>query len=71
MIEITNKQIIESYYSNSLSELQSGCTIEDMQEVLYYYEELENYLACEGVKRAIDDFKYILFFNVINKNTLS
>lgn len=55
-LERRNKRVIDSYYAQAISELYSGCLIIDMQHALMYYEEEEKYLACEGIKRALDDF---------------
>lgn len=55
-LERRNNRVIGSYYAQAISELYSGCSIVDMQYALMYYEEEEKYLACEGIKRALDDF---------------
>ena len=48
--------IIEMYFGNALLEIQDGLPKEILQETLEYYEEQELYLACAGIKKALDWF---------------
>ena len=48
--------IIEMYFGNALLEIQDGLPKEVLQETLEYYEEQELYLACAGIKKALDWF---------------
>jgi hypothetical protein len=48
--------IIELYFGNALLEIQDGLPKEILEEALEYYEEQEFYLACAGIKKALDWF---------------
>lgn len=48
--------IIEMYFGNTLLEIQDGLPKEILEETLEYYEEQELYLACAGIKKALDWF---------------
>ena len=49
-----DKYIIELYFSNSIIEIQEGLPKFVLEEILEYYEEQEYYLACAGIKKALD-----------------
>jgi len=70
--------IIEMYFGNALLEIQDGLPKEILEETLEYYEEQELYLACAGIKKALDWFdtqtftKTMVQINeIINDNDLS
>ena len=50
----SDKHIMEMYFSNALNEIRDGCPKEIILETLEYYEESELYLACAGIKKALD-----------------
>jgi len=49
-----DRYIIEMYFGNALLEIQDGLPKEILEETLEYYEESELYLACAGIKKALD-----------------
>ena len=49
-----DKDIVELYFSNSIIEIQEGLPKYILEEILEYYEEQEYYLACAGIKKALD-----------------
>lgn len=50
----SNKEDSEIYFLNTMTLIQSGMSREIALEMLMYYEEQENYIACIGVKKAIE-----------------
>lgn len=62
-----DKLIVDNYFSNALLEIQEGLPIDVLREVLEYYEENENYLACAGVNKAIKWYKMHTFTKVMVK----
>lgn len=62
-----DKAIVEAYFSNALLEIQDGLPIDTLREILEYYEEMENYLACAGVNKAIKWYKMDTFTKVMVK----
>jgi len=59
--------IIEMYFSNAILEIQDGLPKEILEETLEYYEEQELYLACAGIKKALDWYDNITFTQVMVK----
>lgn len=54
MRKLEDKDYIQHYYVRCLEELMLGCPMELMYETLEYSEEQENYLACAGIKKALE-----------------
>ena len=68
--------IVDDYFSYTILEMQEGMPKYILQEVLEHYEEMEDYLPCAGIKKALDWYdtnKYVKeLYNVdeiINKIT--
>ena len=59
--------IIEMYFSNAILEIQDGLPKEILEETVEYYEEQELYLACAGIKKALDWYDNITFTQVMVK----
>lgn len=49
---------IEKYYLMALMDLASGSTLEELERAIKLYETLENYEACAGILKAINENKY-------------
>tara|TARA_E500000318_G_scaffold105659_1_gene112805 strand:- start:1071 stop:1232 length:162 start_codon:yes stop_codon:yes gene_type:complete len=45
----------KEYYLIALIDIQNGNPKQRMLEVLQYYSDLEEYEACQGIKKAIDE----------------
>jgi hypothetical protein len=43
------------FYQKSIAKLEKGATINELYELLYKYERMENYDACAGIHKAIKD----------------
>jgi len=54
--EIESKLVVFEFYEYALQDLKDGITVDEMSHVLSCFEEEENYLACEGIKNAIDNY---------------
>lgn len=57
--ERSNKEIIYNYYIMALQDLYHGSTYDELSELLQHYEEEEMYLACAGIKKALDESNYL------------
>lgn len=65
--ELESEIIITMYYIDSLEELLDGKSVGNLTELIEDYLDIENYLACEGIKKAIDKYKQIEKNNEIKK----
>tara|TARA_B100000497_G_C7682621_1_gene413130 strand:- start:424 stop:582 length:159 start_codon:yes stop_codon:yes gene_type:complete len=43
----------DKFYQKALRRLEKGATINELYELLYKYERMENYDACAGIHKAI------------------
>lgn len=57
MIKDYNK-IISEYYLIALLEIKSGMTIKEAEEAIEMYIQEENYEACAGLYKALNEHKY-------------
>jgi hypothetical protein len=48
---------VSQYYIYALQDIADGSSIRDLEQALNYYEELEEYEACAGIKKAIVEVK--------------
>lgn len=49
---------IEKYYLMALMDLAAGASTEELENAIKLYETLENYEACAGILKAINENKY-------------
>ncbi len=49
-----DRDTVELYFSNAILEMQEGLPKYILEDILEYYEEQELYLACAGIKKALD-----------------
>ena len=54
--ETESKLVISEYYEYALNDLNNGITIDEMNYFVSCFEEEENYLACAGIKSAINNY---------------
>mgnify|MGYP001583321673 FL=1 len=50
----SEQMIVDDYFSYTILEMQEGMPKYILQEVLEHYEEMEDYLPCAGIKKALD-----------------
>jgi|21_taG_2_1085346.scaffolds.fasta_scaffold11191_4 hypothetical protein len=55
--ELYNDEI-EKYYLMALMDLAAGSTEKELENAIKLYETLENYEACAGILKAINENKY-------------
>jgi|TARA_Y100000015_G_C2377712_1_gene83415 hypothetical protein len=49
---------IDRYYLMALMDLASGASVDELERAIKLYEILENYEACAGILKAINENKY-------------
>ena len=60
MLSKEDQDLMDEYYVAAITDFCNGITIEVLEEVLALYEDEENYLACAGMKKAIDSLKEVI-----------
>ena len=60
MLSKEDYELADEYYVATITDFCNGLSVEVLEDVLYLYEEEEDYIACMGMKRAIDALKEIL-----------
>lgn len=53
-----NKDQLIEYYFLALTDIQNGSSIQELEEAIKVYEEAEEYMACAGILKAINEVKY-------------
>ena len=52
-ILLSENPIINEYFEYAMEAIESGIDKETLRDLLFYFEEQEEYLACAGVNKAI------------------
>ena len=50
----SDQLIVDDYFEYTILEIQEGIPKYVLEDVLDHYEELEDYLPCAGIKKALD-----------------
>jgi hypothetical protein len=53
-----NKDEILEYYFLAINDIRNGSSIQELEEAIKVYEEAEQYMACAGILKAINEVKY-------------
>lgn len=61
--EIESKLVISEYYEEALQDLKNGIPIDEMNYYVSIFEDEENYLACAGIKSAIENYQELIKTN--------
>jgi hypothetical protein len=59
-----NKHIVEEFYYLALRDLRNGASIQELELAIAMYEKEEDYEACEGILRALQDSKNLTLENI-------
>ena len=49
------KEISLQYYYHCLLDIMAGVPFDDLEDAVVYYEEKENYAACAGIVKALNE----------------
>jgi hypothetical protein len=66
----SEQRIVDDFFDYTILEMQEGMPKYILQEVLEHYEEMEDYLPCAGIKKALDWYdtnKYVKELYNINE----
>jgi len=61
-----NEDIVLEYYFLALNDIKNGATIQELEEALKIYEITEEFEACAGILKAINEVKYTTIKNIKN-----
>lgn len=56
------------YYFLARNDLKKGASIQEMEDAIAQMEEEENFEACAGILKAIEEVKYKIIKNLKNGN---
>lgn len=62
---MNNKLILEFYYL-ALADIRHGASLIELEEAIQLYEKEENYEACAGILKAINETKYLTLKDLKN-----
>ena len=62
-----NKDIVQEFYYLAMADLVQGASIKELESALKYYEEVEDYEACAGIFKAIQETRYDTIQNIKDK----
>ena len=65
--EYLNKDLIEEFYLLALVDLSNGRPLQELEEAIDLYEQVEHYEACAGILKAIHESGYMTIRELIKK----
>lgn len=61
-----NKDIVLEYYFLAKNDIRNGSSIQDLEDALKIYEVNQEFEACAGILKAINEVKYTTLKNLKN-----
>jgi len=61
-----NHDIMLEYYFLALNDIRNGSSIQELEEALKIYESSDEFEACAGILKAINEVKYTTIKNIKN-----
>ena len=61
-----NQDTMLEYYFLALNDIRNGSSIQELEEALKIYESSEEFEACAGILKAINEVKYTTIKNLNN-----
>ena len=62
-----NKDIVEEFYYLALLDIRSGVSLQELEDVIQLYQDVEDYEACAGILKAVNEARYDTINNIIEK----
>lgn len=62
-----NKDIVEEFYYLALLDIREGVSLQELEDVIQLYENVEDYEACAGILKAVNEARYDTINNLIEK----
>jgi len=64
-----NKDIIQEFYYLTLLDIREGVSIQELEDIIQLYEDVEDYEACAGILKAINETRYDTIINLKQNDT--
>lgn len=61
-----NQDIVLEYYFLAMNDIKNGASIQELEEAIKIYEATEEFEACAGILKAINEVKYTTIKNLKN-----
>ena len=62
-----NKDIVEEFYYLTLIDIREGASLDELEHIIKLYEEVEDYEACAGILKAVNEARYDTINNINDK----
>ena len=62
-----NNDIVQEFYYLAMADLAHGASIKELESAIKYYEEVEDYEACAGIHKAIEELRHDTIQNIKDK----
>ena len=62
-----NKEIVEEFYFLALLDIREGVSLQELEDVIQLYQDVEDYEACAGILKAVNEARYDTINNLIEK----
>lgn len=62
-----DKDIIEEFYLLTLLDIREGVSIQELEDIIQLYEDVEDYEACAGILKAINETRHDTITNINEK----
>lgn len=62
-----NKDIIQEFYYLTLLDIREGVSIQELEDIIQLYQDVEDYEACAGILKAIKETRYDTINNIKEK----
>lgn len=64
-----DKDIIQEFYYLTLIDIREGVSIQELEDIIQLYEDVEDYEACAGILKAINETRYDTIINLKQNDT--
>jgi len=61
-----NQDIVLEYYFLAMNDIKNGASIQELEEAIRIYEATQEFEACAGILKAINEVKYTTIKNLKN-----
>lgn len=67
MSTLSKEHYSQYFYELTYNSVYEGSSLQEMNNILKVYEELQDYEACEGINKALEEIKVMTLSNFIDK----